>query len=41
VAWRLVSEVYYGFGYSEEEIPFFNDLHECTLGTPQPRQGRT
>ena len=32
VAWRLISDVYYRFGYTDEQIPFFGDNHECTLG---------
>jgi len=32
VAWRLVSHVYYRFGYTDEMIPFFDDGHKCTLG---------
>ena len=32
VAWRLVSHVYYRFGYTDEMIPFFDDSHKCTLG---------
>ena len=32
VAWRLVTHVYYRFGYTDEMIPFFDDDHKCTLG---------
>lgn len=33
VAWRLVSHVYHRFGYmKEQEVPFFDDEHKCTLG---------
>ena len=40
-AWRLVAEVYYRFGYSDEEIPFFNDQHEYTAGIPRTSKERT
>lgn len=32
VAWQLVREIYYRFGYSDEHIPFFDEEHHCTLG---------
>ncbi len=31
VAWNLVSQVYYAFGYEDKEIPFFSDAHEVVL----------
>jgi hypothetical protein len=31
VAWKLVSQVYYRFGYSDAEIPFFDGQHRWTL----------
>jgi hypothetical protein len=40
VAWRLVSDVYYAFGYSDEQIPFFDDRHQCTIGA-LPSEGET
>ena len=32
IAWQLVREVYYRFGYPDEAIPFFDEQHQCTLG---------
>ena len=33
VAWRLVSQVYYRFGYTEEhQVPYFDEEGNCTLG---------
>ena len=32
VAWRLVSQVYYRFGYTDDQIPLFDEEHHCTLG---------
>lgn len=31
LAWQLVKEVYYRFGYPDEAIPFFDEQHQCTL----------
>ena len=30
--WRLVSEVYYRFGYTDEHVPFFDQDHRFMLG---------
>jgi hypothetical protein len=35
VPWRLVSEVYYQFGFTDEHVPFFDDQHKCTIGATQ------
>jgi hypothetical protein len=35
VPWRLVSEVYYRFGFGDEHVPFFDDQHKCTIGATQ------
>jgi len=35
VAWRSVSQVYYRFGYTDDQIPLFDDEHHCTLGNGQ------
>lgn len=33
VAWRLVSQVYYRFGYTEEhQVPYFDENGNCTIG---------
>jgi hypothetical protein len=32
VAWQLVREVYYRFGYLDEAVPFFDEQHQYTLG---------
>lgn len=31
VTWRLVSQVYYCFGYNDSHIPCFDDGHHCIL----------
>lgn len=33
VAWRLASQVYYRFGYADDQIPFFDAEHRCVLGS--------
>ena len=38
VAWQLASQAYDGFGYTDEEIPFFDSQHMCTLDE-SPRGG--
>ncbi len=35
VPWRLVSEVYYRFGFRDEQVPFFDGQHKCTIGATQ------
>jgi hypothetical protein len=38
VAWHLISQVYYRFGYTDEEIPFFDAQRVCTLDE-RPKEG--
>lgn len=38
VAWHLASQVYYRFGYADDQIPLFDDGHRCTLGDEQGGQ---
>ena len=38
VAWHLVSQLYYRFGYADDQIPLFDAQHQCTLGDGQPGQ---
>lgn len=37
IAWQLVREIYYRFGYPDEAIPFFDEQHQCTLGRGRGR----
>jgi len=32
VAWGLTSQVYYGFAYTDDQIPLFDAEHRCALG---------
>jgi hypothetical protein len=34
VAWQLVAQVYYRFGHTDDQIPYFNEQHHFTLGAP-------
>lgn len=38
VTWRLVSSVYYGFGYADDEVPFFDARNHCILASGSGEQ---
>lgn len=35
VAWRLVLAVYYSFGYANDQIPLFDEVHRCAMVSDQ------
>lgn len=35
VAWKLVSQVYYRFGYVDDQIPLFDAGHQCAMASQQ------
>jgi hypothetical protein len=39
VAWNLVKQVYYRFGYADEHVPLFDAEHHCVLGQKQAQGG--
>jgi hypothetical protein len=39
VGWRLVSQVYYRFGYTDDQIPLFDADHRCVLGQSSTEGG--